>query len=68
MFNQTPHHDHALIPCLFKQLNTDLSFGLDQDRQAKLHTDFADTYFYVFGFRGENTGDLLPEWMGQCAE
>lgn len=43
---------------------TDVGFGYPTDSQIKMHSDHADSYYWVFGFRGDNHSALLPEWMG----
>ena len=60
----TTPHDACVLPPLM-QLATDIGFGFPTDTQMKMHTEFADTYYYIFGFRGSNHSNLLPEWMGQ---
>lgn len=47
------------------QLITDFGFGFATDQVLKFHSQAADSYNYVFGFRGSNHGELLPEWMGK---
>ena len=44
---------------------TDAGFGYAADIQAKHQSQYADSYFYVFGFRSSNASILVPEWMGK---
>lgn len=41
---------------------TDVGFGVTADMQAKDHSDDADTYKMIFGYRSD--GNIIPEWLG----
>jgi carboxylesterase type B len=48
----------------FNKLATDLAFGMAMDRQALWHSEVADTYTYIQGYRPLNASSFIPEWMG----
>lgn len=44
------------------QIMTDTSFGAAADLQAKEHSPYAPTYFYVYDYMSEDT---LPDYVGE---
>ena len=48
-------------------MTTDAAWGYPLDRQLKLHSEVAPTYYYVFGYRSINTSEGVfedTEWAG----
>lgn len=48
----------------FNMMITDAAFGSPWDKQMKKHSEYENTYGYVYGYRGRNSSNLIPEWMG----
>ena len=44
---------------------TDAAFAGPMDKQMKHHHEYADIYGFRYGYRGRNSSDLVPEWMGK---
>jgi len=45
------------------QLLTDYAFGYAWDRQAKINSQYKDTYTYIQAFKSLNSS--IPDWMGK---
>lgn len=52
-------------------MTTDAAWGYPQDRQIKLQSEVAPSYWYVFGYRSTNASSGVfegTEWAGQYLE
>ena len=45
---------------------TDKAYGMSADWQARLHSEVAPVYFYVFNYLSESEDYGYPEWIGDC--
>ncbi|CAD5111483.1 DgyrCDS792 [Dimorphilus gyrociliatus] len=46
------------------KIATDSIFGAPFDRQAKVRSTDSDVYKFIFSYKSNNAGDIIPEWFG----
>ena len=46
-----------------RQMRTDASFGFTSDYQAKMHSDDAPVYYYIYDYTPDNF--IFPDHLGE---